>query len=145
VFSLSTSVLTKLPGVWAQVSSLVAEFVDTELGKQVVKSHSSLTYIGTSVLSGLVTSQVVEHAELNAVWTELLNSWGNEIYMKGIELYMMEGETPSFVELTERAKLRDEVAIGFRRDNKVVLNPSSKESPLDFLPGDALVVISEFE
>jgi hypothetical protein len=26
-----------------------------------------------------------------------------------------------------------------------VLNPSSKESPLDFLPGDALVVISEFE
>ncbi|CAM6026874.1 unnamed protein product [Sphagnum balticum] len=128
-----------------KVSSLVAEFVDTELGKQVVKSHSSLTYIGTSVLSGLVTSQVVEHAELNAVWTELLNSWGNEIYMKGIELYVMEGETPSFVELTERAKLQDEVAIGFRRDNKVVLNPSSKESPLDFLPGDALVVISEFE
>jgi hypothetical protein len=58
---------------------------------------------------------------------------------------MMEAETPSFVELRERAKLRDEVAIGFRRDNKVVLNPSSKESPLDFLPGDALVVISEFE
>jgi hypothetical protein len=25
---------------------------------------------------------VVEHNDLNAVWTELLNSWGNEIYMK---------------------------------------------------------------
>ena len=25
---------------------------------------------------------VVEHKDLNAVWTELLNSWGNEIYMK---------------------------------------------------------------
>jgi hypothetical protein len=43
-------------------------------------------------------------------------------HCQGIELYMMEGETPSFVELTERAKLQDEVAIGFRRDNKVVLH-----------------------
>jgi len=30
----------------------------------------------------LWTVSVIEHKELNAVWTELLNSWGNEIYMK---------------------------------------------------------------
>lgn len=28
------------------------------------------------------TVSVVEHKDLNEVWTELLNSWGNEIYMK---------------------------------------------------------------
>uniref|UniRef100_A0A7I4B992 RCK N-terminal domain-containing protein n=1 Tax=Physcomitrium patens TaxID=3218 RepID=A0A7I4B992_PHYPA len=102
-----------------KVTSLVAEFVDTKLGKQVVKSHPSLTYIGTSDLTGLVTSQVVEHRELNAVWTELLNSWGNEIYMKGIQLYIKEGESPSFSELQERAASRSEVAIGYRHNNKV--------------------------
>lgn len=128
-----------------KVTSLVAEFIDTKLGKQVVKSHPTLTYIGTSELAGLVTSQVVEHNDLNAVWTELLNSWGNEIYMKGIQLYMRDGESPSFSELQERAASRTEVAIGYRHNNKVVLNPSSKEKPLELNGEDSLVVISEFE
>ncbi|EFJ22713.1 hypothetical protein SELMODRAFT_104898, partial [Selaginella moellendorffii] len=126
-----------------KVTSLVAEFVDKKLGKQVVQSHPSLNYICTHELSGLVTTQVSENADLNAVWTELLNSWGNEIYVQDIGLYATTNEAPSFNELAERAVLREEVAIGYRRGNKVVINPKSKEIPLRFKPGDALVVIAE--
>ncbi|EFJ17147.1 hypothetical protein SELMODRAFT_114998 [Selaginella moellendorffii] len=129
----------------SQVASLVAELVDTKLGKQVVKSHDTLTFIGTSELIGLVTAQVAENTELNDIWTELLNPWGNEIYVKDIALYMKSGEAPTFQELADRAVFRDEVAIGYRMHNNTVINPASKDVPLCFSRGDSLVVICEFE
>jgi hypothetical protein len=44
-----------------------------------------LTYGIDDLLKYVIS--VVEHWELNAVWTELLNSWGNEIYMKVLPPY----------------------------------------------------------
>ncbi|CAI5530476.1 unnamed protein product, partial [Closterium sp. Naga37s-1] len=110
-----------------KVQSLNAELEDNRLGREVVGSHPSLTYIGTSDLMGLVTSQVTEHAELNAIWTELLNSWGDEIYVKDASLYVSPGETPTFNELAERAVQRGEVAIGYRRGDTTVINLSFME------------------
>lgn len=127
-----------------KLQSLVAELVDKQIGKQVVHSHPSITYISTSHLMGLVTSQVTEHVELLGVWKELLNSWGDEIYVKDIELYKRPGEEPTFAELAERAVLREEVAIGIRRNGKTAINPR-KDVPLSFKSGDGLVLISEFE
>ncbi|CAI5480563.1 unnamed protein product [Closterium sp. Yama58-4] len=127
-----------------KVQSLNAELEDNRLGREVVGSHPSLTYIGTSDLMGLVTSQVTEHAELNAIWTELLNSWGDEIYVKDASLYVSPGESPTFNELAERAVQRGEVAIGYRRGNTTVINPCPKDVPLEFGPEDSLVLISEY-
>ncbi|GJP39026.1 hypothetical protein CLOM_g23421 [Closterium sp. NIES-68] len=127
-----------------KVQSLNAELEDNRLGREVVGSHPSLTYIGTSDLMGLVTSQVTEHAELNAIWTELLNSWGDEIYVKDASMYMSPGECPTFNELAERAVQRGEVAIGYRTGDNTVINPCPKDVPLDFGPEDSLVLISEY-
>ncbi|CAI5525545.1 unnamed protein product, partial [Closterium sp. Naga37s-1] len=127
-----------------KVQSLNAELEDNRLGREVVGSHPSLTYIGTSDLMGLVTSQVTEHAELNAIWTELLNSWGDEIYVKDASLYVSPGETPTFNELAERAVQRGEVAIGYRCGDTTIINPCPKDVPLEFGPEDSLVLISEY-
>lgn len=108
-------------------------------------------FIVSSNLISLMLAQISENKALNAVFSDLLDAEGMEIYLKPISDYVATNAPVSFYTLVAAARARQEVAIGYRvmahasepgRDFGVVVNPSKAEA-VTFGPQDRLIVIAE--
>ena len=101
--------------------------------------------IGSNIIN-LIMTQVAENRELTALFEDILDEDGSEIYMKPASLYVQLGVPVNFYTVTESASRRGHVAIGYKltRDGntEIVTNPEKSEEVV-FEEKDYMIVIAE--
>jgi hypothetical protein len=107
-------------------------------------------FIVSDKLVSLMIAQVAENKALNAVFADMFDPEGAEIYIRPANWYVKPGEKVSIYTVIESARRRGETAIGYRiRANAqdagkaygVILNPA-KSSQVVFNAEDRIVVVA---
>ena len=130
--------------------SIVTEILDSRNSRlaEVAKADD---FIVSDRLISLMMAQIVSDRRRNAVYEDLFNPQGSEIYLKPISNYVKTGMAVNFYTVLESAARVGETAIGFRlaslsedakRAYGVVLNPA-KRADIVFTEQDKIIVLAE--
>ncbi len=129
---------------------IVSEMLDLQNRTLAEVTHAD-DFIVSDKLVSLIMTQVSENKALNAVFTDLFDPDGSEIYLKSARQYVCLGTPVNFYTIVESAAQRGEVAIGYRiksasgdaeQSYGVVLNPD-KAQTVSFTVDDRIVVLAE--
>jgi ion channel POLLUX/CASTOR len=130
--------------------NVVSEMIDVR-NRELAEVTRADDFVVSNRLVSLMLAQASENEYLSAIFDDLLDEEGSEIYMRPIADYADIDRPLSFYTLVESARRRGEVAMGYvaRRENAsdernmggVVVNPK-KSDIIAFRPGDRLVVLA---
>ena len=101
--------------------------------------------VGSSITS-LIIAQIAENRHLLEFFTTLLTSDGSELYMKPAENYVKLNQPVNFYELTEIAKQKNEILMGYKKmvDGQMQLTVGPvKTDKVSFTKEDYLIVVAE--
>jgi len=107
-------------------------------------------FIVSDRLISLLLTQVSENKQLNAVFADLFNAEGSEVYLRPVADYVATGRPVTVATIVEAARRLEEVAIGYRirgesndaaRAYGVHVNPR-KSSTVIFEPQDKVIVLA---
>jgi hypothetical protein len=125
--------------------SVVSEMLDARNQKlaEVTGAHD---FIVSENLVSLLLAQLAENKALGAVFEDLFDADGAEIYLKDAAGYVALGEPVPFAAVVEAARRRGEIAIGFdaaaaRGERGPRINPR-KGDRVTFAKGDRVVVLA---
>jgi voltage-gated potassium channel Kch len=130
--------------------SIVSEMLDVR-NRELAEVTQADDFIVSDKLISLLLAQVSENKDLNAVFSDLFDSAGSEIYMKAAGDYVMPGQPVNFYTVVEAARQRNEVAIGYRlmefssdveKQYGVKVNPK-KSTAVTFNQDDRIIVLAE--
>ena len=130
--------------------SIISEMLDVHNRALAEVTHAD-DFIVSDKLISLMLAQISENKKLNAVFADIFDPEGSEIYLKLASDYVKLGEPVNFYTVVEAARRRNEVAIGYRLKAKaadpaqaygVVVNPD-KSGEVTFEAWDRIVVIAE--
>jgi voltage-gated potassium channel Kch len=130
--------------------AIVSEMLDLR-NRALAEVTRTDDFIVSDRLVSLMLAQIAENKELNAVFDDLFDPAGSDIYPKPAEDYVTLGQPMNFYTVIEAARRRGEVAFGYRvralandaeRAHGVIVNPD-KSQLITFAPGDRVIVLAE--
>ena len=130
--------------------SIVSEMLDLR-NRELAEVTNVDDFIVSDHLVSLMMSQLSEDANLHAVFADIFDPEGSEIYMKPMCDYVEVGKPVNFYTVVEAARRRGQTAIGYRleaeahdasRSYGVHTNPK-KSVTVIFSPDDKIIVVSE--
>jgi ion channel POLLUX/CASTOR len=130
--------------------SIVSEMLD-DRNRELAEIARADDFIVSDRLVSLMMCQVSENKEYAAVFEELIDPEGSELYLKPADQYVRPGVPLSFYTVVEAVGRRGEVAVGYRVKAEagdpqisygVRLNPA-KSRRIEFAEGDKVIVLAE--
>lgn len=130
--------------------SIVSEMIDVR-NRALAEVAKADDFIVSDKLTGLLLTQVSENSELLAVFNDLFDAEGSEIYLKPAKNYITPGREVNFYTVADAARMRSEIAIGYRlarhandggRAYGVRTNPPKSEM-VTFENEDKIIVLAE--
>ena len=130
--------------------SIVSEMLDVR-NRQLAEVTRADDFIVSDRIVSLMLAQISENKALNAVFADIFDPEGSEIYLKSAGDYVALDTPITFYTVLEAARRRGEVAIGYRRSETaaladqaygVRLNPVKSEV-VRFSPRDRVIVLAE--
>jgi voltage-gated potassium channel Kch len=130
--------------------SIVSEMLDLR-NRELAEAAKVDDFIVSDHLVSLMTTQLSENRELFAVFTDIFDPEGSEIYLKPVSDYVATRQPVSFATVVEAARRRGETALGYRLMGEVgdagkaygVHTNPKKSSIVTFSPDDKVIVIAE--
>jgi len=129
---------------------IVSEMLDIR-NRELAEVTRADDFIVSDKLVSLMLSQISENKDLGAVFADLFDPEGSELYLKPASDYAQPGRPVNFYTVVEAARLRGEVAIGYRlramagdaaKSYGVSVNPDKSERAT-FAEGDRVIVLAE--
>jgi hypothetical protein len=130
--------------------SIVSEMLDLK-SRTLAEVTKVDDFIVSNKLTSLLLTQVSENKDLLAVFEDLFDAEGSELYLKPASDYVVTKQPVNFYTVIESALRRNEVAIGYRllaqaadsnRAYGVVINPK-KSDMISFDSEDKIIVLAE--
>lgn len=128
---------------------IVSEMLDNR-NRNLAEVTQADDFIVSNRLISLMLSQISENKALNAVFAELFDADGSEIYLRPATHYVRPDVAVNFYTVVEAARRHNETAIGYRLGSHstnraqqygVRLNPN-KATPVTFTEGDMVIVLA---
>jgi voltage-gated potassium channel Kch len=126
--------------------SIVSEMLDVR-NRQLAEVAQPDDFIVSDKLVSLLVAQISENASLAAVFEDLFDPEGAEIYLKPAEDYVAPGSSVKFATIVEAARRRGEIAIGYQSSagtlsDRTHVNPK-KSQEVKLAAADKIIVLAE--